>query len=70
MSQGAKTYLFNPLVLKANNSECQNQPFPLQIKPIKSFKASWRIIIFYTFGTNGLIKKNCSYLQIKIMLLL
>ena len=25
----------NPLVPKAHNSECQNLPFPLQIKPVK-----------------------------------
>ena len=27
----ANTDLFNPLVPKAHNSECQNLPFPLQI---------------------------------------
>ena len=27
--------LFKPLVPKANNSECQNQLIPLQIKPVK-----------------------------------
>ena len=42
---------FNPLVPKAPNSECQ---IPLQIKPGKSVKASWRIFIFCTLGTNGL----------------
>ena len=35
MLQGAKTDLFNPLVPKAHNSECQNLVFPLQIKPVK-----------------------------------
>ena len=33
MSQAANTDLFNPVVFKAHNSECQN--LPLQIKPIK-----------------------------------
>ena len=35
MLQAANTDLFNPLVLKAHNSECQKQSFPLQIKPVK-----------------------------------
>ena len=35
MLQAANTDLFNPLVLKAYNSECQNLPFPLQINPVK-----------------------------------
>ena len=34
MLQGANTDLFNPLVPKAHNSECQNL-FPLLIKPVK-----------------------------------
>ena len=29
------TDLFNPLGPKAYNSECQNLPIPLQIKPVK-----------------------------------
>ena len=33
MLQGANTDLFDPLVPK--DSECQNLPFPLQIKPVK-----------------------------------
>ena len=33
--QAANTELFNPLVHKAHNSECQNLSFPLQIKPVK-----------------------------------
>ena len=35
MLQAAKTDLFNPLVIKAHNDECQNLLFPLQIKPVK-----------------------------------
>ena len=35
MLQAANTDLFNPLVPKARNSECQNLLFPLQIKPVK-----------------------------------
>ena len=34
MSKAANAYLFNPLVPKAQNSECQNLQFPLQIKPV------------------------------------
>ena len=48
MFKAANTDLFNPLVPKAHNSECQNLPFPLQIEPSKSVKASWRIFIFCT----------------------
>ena len=32
MLQAANTDLFNPLVPKAHNSECQNLLFPLQMK--------------------------------------
>ena len=35
MLQGGSTDLFNPLVPKAHNSECQNLPFPLQIEGLK-----------------------------------
>ena len=38
MLQAANTDLFNPLVPKAHNSECQNLLFHLQIKPAK---VSW-----------------------------
>ena len=31
----ANTVLFNPLVPKAHNGECQSILFPLQIKPVK-----------------------------------
>ena len=32
MLQTANIGLFNPLAPKAHNSECQNLPFPLQMK--------------------------------------
>ena len=35
MLQGASTDLFNPLLPKAHNSECQNILFPFQTKPGK-----------------------------------
>ena len=55
MCQEAKTDLFNPLVPKAHKSECQNLPFPLQIKPVKvNLKLNWRIFRFFPLGTNGL----------------
>ena len=38
MLQGANTDLFNPLVPKAYNSECQYLPFPLQIWPVSQLK--------------------------------
>ena len=34
--QGAKTDLFNTLVPKAHNSECQNLLIPLKINPVKA----------------------------------
>ena len=34
--QAANTGLFNQLVFKAHNSECQNLPFPLQIYPLNA----------------------------------
>ena len=55
MLQAANTDLFNPLVLKAHNRVCQNLLFDLQIKPVKSVKASLPIFIFSIFCTNGLI---------------
>ena len=55
MLQADNADLFNPLVPKVHNSECQNLLFPLQIKPIKvSLKLNWQIFRFLTFGTNGL----------------
>ena len=35
MFQGPNTDLFNPLVPKVQNCECQNLIFPLQIKSVK-----------------------------------
>ena len=35
MLQRASTDLLNPLVHTAHNGECQNLPFPLQIKSVK-----------------------------------
>ena len=35
MLQAANTDLFNQLVPKAHNCECQNLQFPLQIEPVK-----------------------------------
>ena len=47
---------FDPLVLKAHNIECQNLPFPLQIKLFKvNLRLNWKIFIFGTPGTNGLM---------------
>ena len=46
--------LFNPLVPKAHNRECQNLPFLLQNKPEKSVKTTCQNFIFYTLGINGL----------------
>ena len=44
MLQAANNDLFNPLVPKAHNSECQNILFPLQIKPLKvNLKLNWWI---------------------------
>ena len=39
MLQGASTDLFNPLVPKGHNSECQNLLIPLQIKPVNVSKS-------------------------------
>ena len=40
MLQEPNTDLFNPLVPKAHNRECQNLPFPLKIKPVNVSKSS------------------------------
>ena len=56
MLPAANTDLFNPLVPKAHNSECQNLLSPLQIKPL--VKSSLRISIYCTLGTNWL-SQNC-----------
>ena len=59
MLQEANTDLFNPLVHKAHNSECQIILFPLQIKPSKrQLKLNWRYFVFCTLGTNGLKKQK------------
>ena len=50
MFQEANTDLFNPLVPKAQNSVSKSTIYSLQIKP----KASLRIFISCTLGTNGL----------------
>ena len=57
MLQSAKTDLFNPLVPKAHNSECQNLIFLIQTKPIQ-VKISLRILYFLhpRLGTNGLVR--------------
>ena len=36
MLQAANTDIFNPLVPKPHNSECQDLLFPLPIKPLKA----------------------------------
>ena len=54
--------IFNPLVPRAHNSDCQNLLFPLQIKPEK---VSLKIIggfLFLTLGIIGFIKhKKCHF---------
>ena len=56
MLQAANTDLFNHLRV----SKTQNLPFPLQIKQVKSAKASLRIFIFRTLGTlRGLKSDKC-----------
>ena len=48
MLQAANSNLVNPLVPKVQNSECQNLPFPLQIKLIKvsTFKLTGWFLFF------------------------
>ena len=54
MLQTANTDLYNQLIPKAHNSECQYPLFPLQIKPIKvNLKLIGGFLFFYTSGTNG-----------------
>ena len=56
MLQSANTEICNPLGTKAYNCECQNLPYNLQIKQVKvNLKLNWRIFMFCTLGTNGLI---------------
>ena len=59
MLQAANTGLFMSLVPNAHNSECQNLLIPLQIKLVKSVKASLQISIFTTLGTNELSFALC-----------
>ena len=54
MLQQACTDLFNPLVPKPHNSECQSLQFPLQIKPQKPNKASLQILFFAPSALMGL----------------
>ena len=52
MLQRANTDLFNLLVPQADNSECQNLLFPLQIKPVKvQFSAKLADFYICTLGT-------------------
>ena len=69
MLQAANTDLFNLFVPKAHNIECQNLIFPLKIKPVKvNFKFNWRILkIFFTLGTNGLMKLSMRRGMIGVM---
>ena len=65
MIQEAKPDLFNPLVPKAHNSECQKLLFHLQIKPVKVSYVravsqlsqlklfNWRIFIFWSSALMG-----------------
>ena len=55
--QAANTdlYKFNPLVPKDHNRECQNLPFPLQIKPVKSEAKLNLIGRFLFFAPSALI---------------
>ena len=56
MLQAVNTDLFNPLVPKAHNNECQKLLFSLQIEPEKkSVKAIIGGFLFLTFDINGLI---------------
>ena len=58
MLSTANTDLFNRLVNKAHNSECQNLLFPVIIKPVKVSETGGWIFIFCILGTNGLIQKH------------
>ena len=59
--------LCNTLFPKAHNSECQNLPFPWEIKPVQvSLKLSWRIFGFFTFGTNGLSVSRTGTCEVRV----
>ena len=47
MLLGTNTDLFNQLIPKARNSECQNLPFPLQIKPLAKSRLKLKFANFY-----------------------
>ena len=47
MLEAAKTELFNPLVPKAQNTECQNLLFLLQIKPVSQLVKSICGLLFF-----------------------
>ena len=54
MLQAANTDLFNPIGPKTYNSECQNLPFPLQIKSIKvNLKLIGGFLFFAPSGLMG-----------------
>ena len=59
MLHAENTGLFNPLVPKAHNSECQNLLYFLY-KLIQQELTNWRTLIFCTLGTNGLIAEGLS----------
>ena len=44
--QGANVVLFNPLVPKDHNSECQNILFPVQMKPVNDSLSKLADFIF------------------------
>ena len=68
MLQAANTDLLNPLIPKAHSSEHQTLLFSLQIKPVWTpIKASLRIFIFCTLGTNGLKWKSRGLLTIRVL---
>ena len=61
MLQAANNERFNPLVPKARNSDCQNLPFPLQIRPIKLSSSKFPNFYFLrTLDTNGLSDLKCA----------
>ena len=58
MLQRDNTDLFNPLVPKAHNSECQNIQFPLHIKTFKSQLNSAQVPSSrLTFNLNPLVPR-------------
>ena len=59
MLQAANTDLFNPLVPRAHNSECQNQSFPLQTKASQSqLKLIGGFLLFFSPAPAGLTDLN------------